>query len=245
MALVLLVRHGRTEANAAGTLAGRTPGLRLDPVGVAAAEALRDRLAGAPLAAAVTSPLDRCRQTAEIVVAGRIPVTADDRLIECDYGTWTGLELARLRRRKLWPAIQNRPSEVTFPGGESFRAMQERAVTAIREHDAAVARDHGDDAVWVAFSHADVIKAIVTDAVGAPLDRLQRIVVDPCSVTAIRYTPGNPLVHVVNAAGLDPIAALIAPPARPRRGRRGRAGVRRAPEAVLGGGAGPAPVAAG
>lgn len=235
MSLGLLVRHGRTEANAAGILAGRTPGLGLDPVGVAAAEALRDRLAGAPIVAAATSPLDRTRQTAEIVLGGRLPVTVDERLIECDYGDWTGIELRRLRRRKLWSTIQERPSQVTFPGGESFAAMQERAVAAIRDLDTAVAREHGDEAIWIAFSHADVIKAIVTDAVGASLDRLQRIVVDPCSVTAIRYTATQPLVHVVNAAGEDPIGALIAPPSRSAGRRRATGAVH---DGVVGGGAG-------
>lgn len=241
MSLVLLVRHGRTEANAAGILAGRTAGLGLDPVGIAAAEALRDRLAAAPVVAAVSSPLERTRQTADIVLDGRLPLAIDDRLVECDYGDWTGVELRRLRRRKLWTAIQTRPSEVTFPRGESFVAMQERAVAAIRDHDSVVTREHGDDAVWIAFSHADVIKAIVTDAIGAPLDRLQRVVIDPCSVTAIRYTPAQPLVHVVNAAGIDPIAALTAPRSAPSGSKSGRVPFH---EGVVGGGPGAGPDAA-
>jgi probable phosphomutase (TIGR03848 family) len=236
MSLVILVRHGRTAANAAGILAGRTPGLRLDPVGVASAEALRDRLAEAPLVAAVSSPLDRCRQTADIVVNGRLAVTTEPRLTECDYGEWTGQELRRLRRRKLWPTIQATPSQVTFPGGESFPQMQARAVAAIRDHDAAISAAHGPEAVWIAFSHGDVIKAIITDAVGAPLDHLQRIVVDPCSATAIRYTSGHPLVHVVNAAGTDPISALVRPPADGS-GTRGRRRPRH--DGVVGGGDGP------
>lgn len=235
MGLLILVRHGRTAANATGILAGRTPGLGLDPVGVASAEALRERLAAAPFVAAVSSPLDRCIQTADIVLNGRLPVTIDERLTECDYGDWTGQELQRLRRRKLWPTIQATPSQVTFPGGESFPSMQARGVAAIRDHDAAVIAAHGADAVWIAFSHGDVIKAIITDAVGAPLDHLQRIVVDPCSATAIRYTSGHPLVHVVNAAGPDPIAALVRPP-----GPGPGSGVRRKArhEGVVGGGGG-------
>src|SRR5690625_3959038 len=209
MSLLLLVRHGRTAANATGILAGRTPGVTLDEVGVAAAEALRGRLAHAPLVAAITSPLERCRQTAEIVADGRIPVRTDDGILECDYGEWTGRGLEELRQQSLWETIQQRPSTVTFPGGEAFQDMQNRAVATIREHAAAVDREHGEDAAWLAFSHGDVIKAIITDAMGAPLDRLQRFMVDPCSVTAIRYTGESTLVHVVNAAGPDPIAALL------------------------------------
>lgn len=257
---MLLVRHGRTTANASGVLAGWTPGVALDDTGRAQAEALASRLAAVPLAAVVTSPLQRCRETAAALVAvpgppapptGRVSrrgapaptprpePEVDDRLGEARYGDWTGRSLKDLAREPLWRVVQAHPSAVTFPGseGESMPAMQTRAVEAVRAHDAAVAAGHGPDAVWVAVSHGDVIKAVLADAFGMHLDAFQRIVVDTCSVSVVRYTPLRPFVDRVNDTGGD-LAALVPPPS-PRRGRRrAAADPLAASDAVVGGSTG-------
>jgi probable phosphomutase (TIGR03848 family) len=200
---VLLVRHGRTTANAAGVLAGRSAGVPLDDTGRAQSEALADRLTRLPLAAIVTSPLERCVETANALAAGRrgLAPTTDERLVECGYGDWTGRPIKELRRTKLWRQVQSHPSAATFPGGESMRAMQARAVDAIREHDARVAARAGGSAAWVVVSHGDVIKAVVADALGMHLDAFQRIVVDPASVTVITYTDLRPFVVHLNHTG--------------------------------------------
>ena len=256
MPTVLLVRHGRTTANASGVLAGWTPGVGLDEAGCAQARALASRLAVLPVAAVVTSPLQRCRETAAELVAvpgpggaARPEPVTDDRLGECRYGDWTGRSLKDLAKDPLWRVVQAHPSAVTFPGpeGESMPDMQHRAVAAVRAHDAAVAAAHGDDAVWVAVSHGDVIKALLADALGMHLDAFQRIVVDPCSVSVVLYTPLRPFALRVNDSGGD--LAALAPP--PRKGRRrpstrpsrtsGRATARAqaaASDAVVGGSAG-------
>lgn len=229
MPTVLLVRHGRTAANSAGVLAGRTPGVRLDETGRAQAEALAARLAGLPLAAVVASPLERCVETAEILAAGRPEpaVVRDDRLTECAYGDWTGRRLGELNRTRLWKQVQAHPSAATFPGGESLRAMQDRAVAAVRAHDATVADRAGGSAVWAAVTHGDVIKAVVADALGLHLDLFQRIVVDPGSVTVISFTELRPFVVRLNDTGGD-LSGLAQ-----RRRRR-----RRSSDAAVGGGAG-------
>jgi probable phosphomutase (TIGR03848 family) len=237
---VLLVRHGRTTANASGTLAGWTPGIALDDVGRAQAQALAERLAPVPVAAVVTSPLQRCQETTDAMVAvpgprgvPRPDRLVDDRLGEARYGDWTGRPLKELTKEPLWRVVQAHPSAVTFPGerGESMLAMQLRAVEAIREHDAAVAEAHGDTAVWVAVSHGDVIKSVLADALGMHFDAFQRIVVDPCSVSVIRYTPLRPFALRVNDTGGD-LSGLVPPPKSRRR--------RRPPssDAVVGGSAG-------
>lgn len=228
MPVVLLIRHGRTAANTGGVLAGRTPGVELDDTGRSQAEALRERLGGLRLAAVVSSPLERCVQTADALGTDPEP-ELDDRLLECDYGSWTGRRISELSRLKLWRVVQEHPSAAVFPGGESLRAVQARAVDAIRDHDALVATGSGASAVWAAVSHGDVIKAIVADALGMHLDQFQRIVVDPCSVTAISYTERRPFVLRMNDTGAD------LGPLRP--GRAGRKGP--SSDAVLGGGAGP------
>jgi probable phosphomutase (TIGR03848 family) len=226
---VLLVRHGRTAANAGGLLAGWTPGVVLDETGLTQARSLGERIAALPLAAIVSSPLERCQQTASAVLGARSGplVETDDRLGECHYGEWTGKEIKALAKDPLWRVVQAHPSAVTFPGGESMRAMQDRAVDAVREVDARL----GGDAVWVAVSHGDVIKAVLADAMGLHLDQFQRLVIDPCSVTAVRYTQLRPFVLRVNDIGGDLVA--LAPPARSRRRRRPASS-----DAVVGGGAG-------
>jgi probable phosphomutase (TIGR03848 family) len=239
---VLLVRHGRTAANASGTLAGWTPGIGLDDAGRAQAQALAERLAPVPVAALVTSPLQRCRETAEALLAvpgpkglSRPEPLVDDRLGEARYGDWTGRPLKELAKEPLWRVVQAHPSAVTFPGeqGESMLAMQVRAVEAVREHDAAVTTAHGDSAVWIVVSHGDVIKSVLADALGMHLDAFQRIVVDPCSVSVIRYTPLRPFALRVNDTGGD-LTALVPPP-RSRRRRRPPSS-----DAVVGGSAGTA-----
>ena len=138
MATVILVRHGRTSANVSGVLAGRTPGVRLDDTGVAQAERAAARLAAVPLTAVVSSPLERCRQTARELVrvrSERIAVSTDRGITECDYGDWQGRPLKELAKEKLWATVQAQPSAAAFPGGESMAGMQARAVTAVRRHD--------------------------------------------------------------------------------------------------------------
>jgi len=193
------------------------------------------RLAALTLAAVVTSPLERCVQTAREITkaqrtAGRTPQTKTDRrIVECDYGDWTGREIKELAKEPLWKVVQSTPSAVTFPGGEAMAAMAARAVSAIRQLDVAMGAAHGADAVWVACSHADVIKSIVADALGMHLDLFQRIVVDPCSVSAIRYLAGRPFVLATNDSGPD-LTRLGPPKGSPKR--------RRAASATVGGGAG-------
>ncbi|SED08178.1 probable phosphomutase, MSMEG_4193 family [Nocardioides exalbidus] len=234
MATLILVRHGRSSANTAGVLAGRTPGVHLDETGVKQAVAVGDRLAGVRLAAAVTSPLERCRETAKEITSrqpGMLRASVEKQLSECDYGEWQGRPIKELAKEKLWKTVQTQPSAATFPGGESMRAMQDRAVAAVRRHDARVASEHGDDAVWLAVSHGDLIKSILADALGTHLDLFQRIHVDPASVSIIRYTESRPFVVGTNTHAGD--LTWLTPPKKKSRSRRAST------DAAVGGGAGP------
>ncbi|MFF8995884.1 histidine phosphatase family protein [Streptomyces sp. NPDC014983] len=196
MPTLILVRHGRSTANTSGVLAGWTPGVTLDERGVAQAAALPERLAALPLAEVVTSPLQRCQETVAPLLAARpgLRVHTDDRIGECHYGDWSGRKLAELKDEPLMEIVQAHPSSAAFPGGESMRAMQARAAEAVHEWNARVERDHGADAVYLVCSHGDIIKSLVADALGLHLDLFQRISVEPCSVTAIRYTRLRPFL---------------------------------------------------
>ncbi len=230
MATVLLLRHGRTAANAAGGLAGRQP-VELDDTGRGQAERVGERLRALPLAAVVSSPLIRCRQTLDLALPDAKAVE-EEGLIECGYGDWEGQPLKKLAKDPLWPVVQQHPSAAVFPGGEAMAAMSARAVDAVRRWDAKVTAEHGPEALWLACTHGDIIKAIVADAMGLHLDQFQRIVADPASVSVIRYTPTRPfLVRLNDTADL----AGLVPPKRPRR-RAARPAA--SSDAAVGGGAG-------
>jgi probable phosphomutase (TIGR03848 family) len=233
--LVLVVRHGLT-ASTGKALTGWLPGIPLDDRGRGQASALGARLAPVPMDAIITSPLERCQETAALIAAARdgspAALRVDERLGECHYGDWTGQPLKRLAADPLWPVVQAHPSAVRFPGqdGESMPEMQQRAVGAIRHWNAELGRD----AVYLVCSHGDVIKSILADALGMHLDLSQRIQVDPCSLSVIRYTPLRPFVLRMNDTGGD-VAGLV----RPARRQAGRE-LAREGEAQVGGGAGAA-----
>lgn len=233
MATLLLVRHGRTTANTAGVLAGRTGGVALDEVGREQARRAGARLSGVRVAAVVSSPLLRCKQTADALIGAQVappPVTVERALTECDYGEWQGRSLRELAKEKLWHTVQVQPSAAGFPGGETLADMQARSVAAVRRLEAAVVAEHGPHAVWVAVSHGDVIKAVLADALGLHLDLFQRIQVDPASASMVRFGDERPHVLGVNTHEGD----LHWLAQRPRRGRAAKA-------TDVGGGAGPEP----
>ena len=196
---VLLVRHGLT-AITGQVLSGWTPGISLDERGREQAQALAARLAPVPLDAIITSPLERCRETALAIAEGREgqAASADDRVGECQYGDWTGRPLAELAEEPLWRVVQAHPSAATFPGGRGVHAghAAPRGGGGPR-----LERGLGADATYLICSHGDVIKAIVADSLGLHLDQCQRIHADPCSLTVIRYTPLRPFLIRMNDTG--------------------------------------------
>jgi probable phosphomutase (TIGR03848 family) len=235
--LVLLVRHGLT-AGTGHVLTGRTPGIPLDERGREQARALAERLAAVPLDAIVTSPLDRCRQTAEAIAAARngrpVAVTEEAELAEVAYGDWTGKPLRRLAKEPMWRVVQAHPSAVRFPGehGESMADMQHRAVRAVRAWNARL----GPRATYVICSHGDVIKSVIADSLGMHLDMCQRIQVDPCSLSVIRYTPLRPFLLRMNDTG-GSVSGLVPPERQAGRGAPASVPAEEG-DAVIGGGAG-------
>ncbi len=208
MATVLLVRHGRTTANEKGILAGTAPGTDLDSRGIEQAQELSESLSGMEVSAIISSPLERTMQTAEVLAKNLVnksgaplEISREPALAECEYGDWTGRSLSELAQEELWRLVQDHPASVVFPGanGESMANMQHRAVGAVRRWNDLL----GSDAIYVAVSHGDVIKAILADALGMHLDLFQRIGVDPCSVSVINYAPNRPFVLSTNGSSAD------------------------------------------
>jgi probable phosphoglycerate mutase len=197
--LVLLVRHGQTPTTGS-TLPGRARGLHLADTGRAQAQAAADRIAALKDVAAVyASPLERTRETAKPIAEARgLKVQIERGLLECDFGAWTGSKLRDLMKLPEWQTVQRYPSGFRFPDGESFAEMQTRMVGAI---DQLVARHPGE--TIVAVSHADPIKAALAQALGTHLDLFQRIIVSPCSISAVLYGPTGPAVLAANSTGDD------------------------------------------
>lgn len=222
MTILLLVRHGRTTANASGILAGRTAGVFLDQTGQEQARAAGQRMAGVPVTTVVSSPLERCRQTAEALCEGlragepaiEPAEVVDEGVLEVDYGTWSGKALKDLAGEKLWGTVQTQPSAVRFPDGESMPEMSHRAVAAIRNREAAIRAAHGPHAVWAVVSHGDIIKAILADALGMHLDAFQRLMVNPASISVISYTDARPYVLAMNTTS-GALVDLVPKPPQP------------------------------
>jgi probable phosphoglycerate mutase len=195
--LVLLVRHGRTPTTGK-LLPGRAPGLHLADEGRAQAEAVAERLSALGKVDAIyASPLERTRETAA-PIARRLGlrVRTDRGLLDCDAGDWTGAELKQLSKRPEWRTVQRWPSGFRFPNGESLLEMHDRVASTVAQ-----LRDRHAGTTIVVVSHADPIKAVVADALGAPFDLFQRIVISPCSVTPIAYGPAGPAVLGTNHLG--------------------------------------------
>jgi probable phosphomutase (TIGR03848 family) len=202
--VVLLVRHGVTPTTGR-ILPGRRPGLHLSDEGVKQAENAARRIAKLKRVAAIySSPLERARETARAIAhARRMPVRIERGLLEIDIGQWAGRKLDDLRKRPEWDVVQRHPSAFRFPGGESFSEMQARITGALAR---IVAQHPGR--VIVAVSHADPIKAVVSHALGVPLDLFQRIMIGTASITAIAYGRTNATVLTVNSGDGDLMSVL-------------------------------------
>ena len=195
---LVLIRHAHSQANAKGILSGRLPGNNLSEKGVSESKKLAERLGSFNPASIRISPMPRCLQTIQpwldlLPAAISSKVVVDEDLNEVDYGSWSGKKLATLSRTKSWRIVQNYPSAMLFPGGESIAHMQQRAIKIVSH---ITQGRHTSPTVLV--SHGDVIKAIVAHALGMHLDNFQRIVIDPCSVTVIEYHDMKPRIVVLN-----------------------------------------------
>lgn len=199
MTLVILIRHAHSVANGSGILAGRTEGVLLSPEGRRQARELAKRLGDIPIKSVHSSPLERCQQTIAPWLK-RIESTnpkltfyVDQDLSEVDYGAWTGRKLRTLSKESLWKTVQEEPSQVTFPEGESLREMQERAMRAL--HRGLEKRGKGH---ILLVSHGDVLKSIIAAALNLHLDEFQRIVIDPASISILDYSSSKPRLILMN-----------------------------------------------
>lgn len=229
MTTCLLVRHGQSEANVGGTLAGHLD-VALTAAGTDQATRVATALTEVPLAAVITSPLLRCRSTAEAICAYQgtdCQPRVDDAFAEVRYGAWTGRSIKELAEEDLWRTVQSSPSQVTFPPDpsgehchESMTAMAERVWAGWDTWERRLREEHGEQAVWVVVSHGDVIKALLARALGLELDAFQSIVVDPGSVSIVHRHDDRTAVTAMNLRD-DVYARLAASVAARDKGAEG------------------------
>lgn len=194
MTTFLLIRHGENEFVKDGRLAGRLPDVHLNKSGHAQAEALAISLQTIPIKTVYCSPLERAMETAQPVAKSLgVEITIRAGLLETDYGTWEGKTLKSLRRRKLWATVQNHPSLMRFPNGESFAECQTRIVTEIER----IRRQHKSKDIIACIYHSDPIKLTVAYYLGMPLDNFQRLVISTATITTMQIDDnGGKLLHI-------------------------------------------------
>jgi probable phosphomutase (TIGR03848 family) len=196
MTTLILIRHGHTDW-ADKKLAGWLPDVHLSNLGKKQVEELPQRLAAIEIAAIYSSPLERTLETAQpLAKARRLRIHRMADLGEVKFGEWQGQTLRALSNKKEWKIVQAAPSTFQFPGGESFRETQSRAVAAIEKIIASHARD-----TVVAVSHGDVIKLIVAYYSGIALDNFQRLAVSPASINVIELGPFGARLGRLNDTG--------------------------------------------
>ncbi len=199
MTVVLLVRHAHSQANGSGILSGRTEGVHLSPAGKKQALQLAKRLGNIPIKAVLSSPLERCEETISpwlkkiTQINPKLALRSDSDLSEVDYGLWTGRKLRSLSKEPLWKVVQDSPSTVTFPEGESIASMQARAVRALQRGLDTRGKGH-----IILVSHGDVIKSMIAAALNMHLDEFQRIVIDPASISILDYSSSKPRLILMN-----------------------------------------------
>lgn len=198
---LIILRHGRTIANASGLLLGRADPA-LDYLGIEQAAALGRAITSGrfgQIAAVVSSPLIRTQMTAKAL--GQ-PVQIDERLIELDYGLWDGRPVAEVTAAQ-W-AIWRSDSEFAPPQGESLVALGARMREACVDWSSRTLDVEGS---VVMVSHVSPIKAAVAWALGVGDEVSWRTHLDTASITQVLARSGTPVLSLFNdTAHLGPEA---------------------------------------
>jgi probable phosphoglycerate mutase len=195
MPIFLLIRHGETDYNKKMRIAGRLPDVHINRKGKQQAQSLVEVLAGAPIKAIYSSPLERTMETAEpLANALNLEIIPMPGLLETDCGEWQGQSIRKLRRQKLWQSVQQHPELFHFPAGESVNECQHRIVQVLET----LRFKHDPRDLLACFGHADPIKQAVAYYLGLPLDNFQRLSIDPASITALQVQESGSRLLILN-----------------------------------------------
>ena len=211
MPVLLLIRHGENDYTRKGIMAGRRAGVHLNERGREQAQELAKTLAGVPLVAIYSSPLERAMETAApIATPHKMEIIQEPNLLDGKVGKWEGKSLKTLRLTNAWKVVQHSPSRFQFPEGESFVELQARVVHVLE----GVVKKYNKpkDIVAVVF-HADPIKLAIAHYIGLPFDHFQRLMIGTGSVSILTLFPTGAALMALN---LTPPFTLPMPPKKPR-----------------------------
>ena len=180
MPIIYLLRHAQSVANTKGILAGQDDSVELSKTGFNQAKSLTSYLSAVKFSKVYSSPLTRCLQTITPFMEKnpKIDFQVDNRVIEMNYGKWSGQNLAILSKSSKWKQVQNNPAGFTFPQGESFKSMRKRVDLALDDLKSM-------KGPILVVTHGDIIKMAITSSLGLPINRFQSFVVEPASLTII------------------------------------------------------------
>lgn len=194
MAIILLIRHGENDW-VGRKLAGRLSGVHLNQNGLIQAEELAETLQNVPIKAIYSSPLERAIETAQpLARVKKMEISICENLSEIHFGDWQGKTVKQIRRLKLWETVQNHPSQMQFPNGESFMGAQKRLVDCITQ----ISDKHEPNDMVTCFSHSDAIRLLVAYYLNVPLDSFQRIHINTASISTLMLIKDHISVPFVN-----------------------------------------------
>ena len=194
MTTFLLLRHAHSVANNAGILAGQLEGIGLSKDGTAQVKKLTPSFENIKIDRIISSPMQRCLETVEVIARSKKKrIFIDKRLIEMNYGSWSGKKLSKLSRMKDWKVIQTKASAFRFPQGESFKELERRIESLLKD----LSRKYPKEIILL-ITHGDVIKIAASLTVGCGLDNFQKFAVDPCSLTTLSWGPKNRMLLTFN-----------------------------------------------
>ena len=191
MTTFYLLRHAHSQANLEGILAGQIPDIHLSKLGHQQSQAISKSDLKVDLI--VSSPLERCVETIKpYAIKRRKRILLEESFIEMNYGEWSGRKLKALARKRDWLKVRRRPSTFTFPSGEGFATAENRVKKGLTR----LSKRYPKKRILI-VSHGDIIKMIVNSVLDLPLDKFQRIVVDPSSLSVVEWgTKEKTLLHL-------------------------------------------------
>jgi broad specificity phosphatase PhoE len=192
---LVLVRHAETDESARGRCYGSLD-VRLSAAGREQCVRLGQALAGERIATVVSSPRMRAVETARAIAEPHhLVVAVEPALRELDFGELEGRTYDEIAasRPELYARWMTCPTQVRFPGGESYADLRGRALPAID------ALRHGlGGGTGVVVTHGGIVRAVLADVLGIPDERIFRVTVDPASLTVVEWVDSVPVARVVN-----------------------------------------------